>query len=137
MLPPKGSTLRTALFGFCLVSLTVAFAASAAAANPRTSRSVATQNLPASKFRVSSKTLSLETSMSASISIPLTNNCLRSQAQGGSLLTSGLGSDQAATITVGQVEGATLSGTLRDARGGGVADALICIYSNVVTDEES
>jgi hypothetical protein len=79
--------------------------------------------------------LSSESSLGETISIPLANNCPRSDVQTGSSLTAGLGSNQAETLVVDHEEGATLSGSLFGA-GGGVAGALICIYSTVTTEEE-
>lgn len=80
--------------------------------------------------------LSPETSRGESISVPSANSCPRSDVQGGSRLTAGLGSNRAETIVVDQEKGAILGGSLSGA-GGGVGGALICIYSTVTTDEES
>jgi hypothetical protein len=109
----NGSMLRAVLAGLCLTSLAAALAAPAVAADPH----------------------GFDANMSTSISIPLDNSCPRSNVQSGSLLTAGLGSNQTETIVVGQEEGAILSGTLRGTSGG-IAGASICIYSDVVTDEE-
>jgi len=50
-------------------------------------------------------------------------------------LTAGLGSNQAETTVVDLWEGTMLSGSLSGG-GNGIAGALICIYSNVTTEEE-
>lgn len=79
--------------------------------------------------------LSPELSRGETSSIPLANSCPRSDLQRGSRLTAGLGTNQAETTAVDYGEGTTLSGWLSEL-GRGVSGALICVYSNVTTEEE-
>jgi hypothetical protein len=68
-----------------------------------------------------------------SISLPLANTCPPSDAQGGSRLSAGLGTNQAETVAINYWEGTTLSGWLSEGDRG-VAGASICVYSRVTTE---
>lgn len=70
-----------------------------------------------------------------SVSPAQAGNCILSDAEGGTLLTTGLGDGQAETLVVKQGEGATLSGALRGPAGG-ISGALVCIYGTVITEAE-
>lgn len=74
-------------------------------------------------------------SADSSISVPLGSSCLDAGAGGGAVLSAGLGESLDPTEVVDYGEGATLTGDLFDSSGRGVPNALICIYSGVVTDE--
>lgn len=71
----------------------------------------------------------------SSVSVPLGDGCPDAGASEGAVLSAGLGESRDATEVVDYGEGATLSGDLFDSSGRGVPNALICIYSGVVTDE--
>lgn len=74
----------------------------------------------------------------SSVSYPMVppNGCIRSQGRDGLFLSSGLGAEQAESLSVKQGEGSILGGHLRGPAGG-VAGAWICIYSKVVTETGS
>lgn len=71
----------------------------------------------------------------APVSAPLAYRCVRSEARGGLRLSAGFGQATAPSTIVPQSEGAALSGHLAG-RGGGIADAPLCVFSRVITDEE-
>lgn len=71
-----------------------------------------------------------------STSIPIANSCPRSGVEGGSTLSSGLGSTRSETAVVAQGEGATLTGYLQG-EGLGLAGATICVYARVLSEEEN
>jgi hypothetical protein len=73
-------------------------------------------------------------SAGSSVSAPL-GGCPDGRSSGGAVLSAGLGENRDTTEAVDQGEGAALSGYLFDQDGRGVPNALICIYSSVVTDE--
>ena len=64
---------------------------------------------------------------------PLAYECVRSDASGGNHLTTGLGDSGAGEEVVHQGTGSTLHGRLTG-DGGAVANASICVFSRVVTD---
>lgn len=66
-------------------------------------------------------------------SAPLSYECVRSDAAGGTALSAGLGESGAAEEIVHQGTGSTLHGKLTGA-GGGIAGASVCIFSRVLTD---
>lgn len=74
-------------------------------------------------------------SAGSSVSIPLGDGCTDAGASGGAVLSAGLGEDRDTTEVVDHGEGAALSGYLVDPGGRGVPNALICIYSGVLTDD--
>jgi hypothetical protein len=80
--------------------------------------------------------LSPEVGSGESTSIPFASSCPRSGVQGGSVLTSGLGSSRSEAVVVAQGEGAMLSGVLRD-NGLGVAGATICVFARIISEEEN
>jgi hypothetical protein len=73
-----------------------------------------------------------EGNQGAPVTAPLAYECVRSPIAGGAHLDAGFGGRLAETVPQGQ--GATLSGALRDASGGPVAGAPVCVSSRVTTD---
>jgi hypothetical protein len=75
-----------------------------------------------------------EGNVGAPASVPLSYECVRSKASGGTALGTGFGTNgsEAETI-VSQGTGATLNGALRGADGGGISNASICVFARVVT----
>jgi hypothetical protein len=67
--------------------------------------------------------------------IPLVYDCVRDDADSGALLSSSLGQDGAGRQLVAQGRGGLLVGKLLDANGAPVAEAPICVFSQVVTDQ--
>jgi hypothetical protein len=65
---------------------------------------------------------------------PLAYECVRSDASGGNHLTAGLGESGEGEEVVQQGSGSTLHGRV-SGDGGGVANASVCVFSRVVTDE--
>jgi len=80
-------------------------------------------------------TLSPESGLGESISVPLANGCPRSDVQAGSRLSAGLGSNQAETIVVDYGEGTTLSGWLSEGDRG-VGGACFCFNNTATTETE-
>lgn len=76
-----------------------------------------------------------EDNVGAPVKAPLTYDCVRSDVGGGQTLTAGLGEQGDPTLIVPQDQGSTLTGSLAGS-GGQTANAPICIFSNVVTDQE-
>ena len=76
-----------------------------------------------------------EGNVGAPTTAPLAYECMRTDASGGTALTSGLGEHGAAEETVKQGAGATLRGKLAGA-GGGVGEAPLCVFSRVLTDQK-
>ena len=74
-----------------------------------------------------------EGNVGAPVKAPLSYDCVRSETGGGLNLTAGLGPKQAPALTVGEKEGATVSGKLAGI-GGQLADTPLCVFSRVVTD---
>jgi hypothetical protein len=68
------------------------------------------------------------------VSAPLSYDCPRSEIGGGLTLTAGLGKDAESSIVVQQKESATLRGKLTGASGR-IANAPLCVFSKVVTDQ--
>jgi hypothetical protein len=64
----------------------------------------------------------------------LSYGCVRSDTAGGTKLSAGTGADRAPRIVVHQGQSSSVAGTLQ-APGGGIADAVICLFSRVVTDQ--
>lgn len=75
-----------------------------------------------------------EGNVGAPVSAPLSYDCVRSEIGGGLTLTAGLGKHAANSLVVQQNESATLNGKLTGV-GGQVANAPLCIFSKVVTDQ--
>ena len=73
-----------------------------------------------------------EGNVGAAARVPLGYRCVRSSVSGGSALSAVV--DGSAVRVVRQGEGATLEGVLRGPTGP-VADAPVCVFSNVVTDQ--
>ena len=73
-----------------------------------------------------------EGNVGAPVTVPLSYSCVRSSVAGGAQLTAGV--DGAPNRVVSQGEGTTLEGVLRGPSGA-VANAPVCVFSNVVTDE--
>jgi hypothetical protein len=76
-----------------------------------------------------------EGNVGAPVSVPLSYDCPRSEVGGGLTLTAGLGKQAENSIVVQQQEGATLRGKLNGA-GGQIANAPLCVFSQVVTDQD-
>lgn len=76
-----------------------------------------------------------EGNVGAPSSAPLAYQCMRSDASGGTELTSGLGESGAAEEIVQQGTGSTLRGKL-SGPGGGLANAPLCVFSRVITHRE-
>ena len=76
-----------------------------------------------------------EGNVGAPVSAPLSYDCVRSEVGGGLSLSAGLGTKRTSSIIVREGEGATLSGVLKGA-GGSLAGAPICVFSNVITDQD-
>jgi hypothetical protein len=96
---------------------------------------VTRRTLPASLLAVLALALVPGAGSGESTSVPLANSCPRS-VEGGSVLSSGLGSTRSETAVVTQGEGATLSGYLRG-EGVGVSGATICVFARVTSEEEN
>lgn len=77
-----------------------------------------------------------EGNVGAPASVPLSYDCVRSQASGGAALASGLGEEGADRQVVQEGDGSTLHGSLRAAGAGGLAGAPVCVFSRVVTEHE-
>lgn len=75
-----------------------------------------------------------EGNVGAPIKAPLTYDCVKSEVGGGLTLTAGLGKHDDGELAVGQKEGSTLSGKL-EGLGGQLANAPLCVFSRVVTDQ--
>lgn len=75
-----------------------------------------------------------EGNVGAPVSAQLAYNCVKSPSLGGQQLSASFG--DAGEMLVPQGEGATLSGELHGAGGGAIAAAPLCIFSNVVTDND-
>jgi hypothetical protein len=78
--------------------------------------------------------LAIPGSAGSSVSVPLGGGCPTAGSSAGAVLSAGLGEDRNTTEVVDHGEGAALSGYLIDQGGRGVPNALICIYSGVLTD---
>lgn len=74
-----------------------------------------------------------EGNVGAPVKAPLSYDCVRAENGGGLTLTAGLGRKGAHTLTVGQKEGATLTGKLTGL-GGQLPGTPVCVFSQVVTD---
>jgi hypothetical protein len=74
-----------------------------------------------------------EGNVGAPVKAPLSYDCVRAENGAGLNLTAGLGRSAAPELTVGQKEGATLTGKLNGI-GGQVANTPLCVFSRVVTD---
>ena len=76
-----------------------------------------------------------EGNVGAPASAPLTYGCPRSAVSAGQKLTTGLLPDASPSLLVSQGSGAELAGKLTGSGGEGVANAALCVFSRVVTDE--
>lgn len=76
-----------------------------------------------------------EGNVGAPVKAPLAYSCVRSEAGRGLALSAALGADKATTTTVDYREGSTLSGSLRRLDGE-TANAPVCVFSRVITDQE-
>ena len=76
-----------------------------------------------------------EGNVGAPVKVPLSYDCVRSEVGGGLTLSAALGKGNDSSITVPQKEGATLSGKLLGI-GGQIANAPLCVFSKVVTDQD-
>ncbi len=74
-----------------------------------------------------------EGNVGAPVSIPLSYDCVRSDAGGATDLSAGLGDEQSSDQHVGQGQGTTLTGHLRGP-GGPVADASVCVFDSVLIE---
>jgi hypothetical protein len=74
-----------------------------------------------------------EGNVGAPVRVPLAYDCVRSDVGGGTSLSAGLGTEQSAERIVEQGVGATLGGVLSGG-GRGIANAPVCVFSNVLTD---
>lgn len=75
-----------------------------------------------------------EGNVGAPTSVPLVFDCVRDDVDVGAALTSSIGPNGAGTEIVRQGGGGVLQGRLLDTNGGPVADAPICVFSQVVTE---
>ncbi len=75
-----------------------------------------------------------EGNVGAPVSAPLSYDCPRSEVGGGLTLTAGLGKHAESSVVVQQKESATLRGKLTGT-GGRIANAPLCVFSKVVTDQ--
>jgi hypothetical protein len=71
----------------------------------------------------------------APVKAPLAYECVRSEVAGGSALSAGLGERAEDSIVVPQDSGASLRGRL-SGHAGPKANAPLCVFSNVVTDQD-
>jgi hypothetical protein len=76
-----------------------------------------------------------EGNVGAPVEAPLAYDCVRSDVGGGKALSAGLGENAEPTVIVPQEQGSMLSGSLKG-RGGQITGAPVCVFSNVVTDQE-
>jgi hypothetical protein len=76
-----------------------------------------------------------EGNVGAPVSAPLSYDCARSDVGGGTDLSAGLGDDAQNTLVVGEGQGSTVTGKLQGPDGH-VADAALCVFSTVVTDQD-
>jgi hypothetical protein len=76
-----------------------------------------------------------EGNVGAPVSVPLSYDCVRSPVDGGLALSAGFGRRTDNSLLVPQKEGATLTGKLTGV-GGQVANAPLCVFSRVVTDQD-
>lgn len=79
--------------------------------------------------------LAVPGSAGSSVSVPSGGGCTDAESSGGAVLSAGLGEDRNTTEVVDHGEDAALSGYLVDQGERGVPNALICIYSGVLTDD--
>ena len=70
----------------------------------------------------------------APVSVPLAYGCVRSDAGGGTALSTEVLRDGEQRQILGQGQGAVLRGRLLDSNGRGVDNASLCVFSRVVTD---
>jgi hypothetical protein len=70
----------------------------------------------------------------APVKAPLTYNCVRSDVSGGQTLSAGLGKKADKALVVEEGEGAAVAGKLQGI--GKLSNAPLCVFSNVVTDQE-
>jgi hypothetical protein len=75
-----------------------------------------------------------EGNVGAPVKAPLTYDCVRSDVDGGLTLSAGLGKKADQTLVLKEGEGTTVTGKLQGA--GKLSDAPLCVFSNVVTDQE-
>lgn len=75
-----------------------------------------------------------EGNVGAPVKAPLSYDCVRSDAAGGTTLSAGLGKKADQTLLVNEGEGAIVSGKLQG--GGRLAAAPLCVFSRVATDQE-
>lgn len=75
-----------------------------------------------------------EGNVGAPSSVPLVFDCVRDDVDVGAALTSSIGPEGAGTRIVRQGGGGVLQGKLLDTNGAPVADAPVCVFSQVVTD---
>lgn len=94
------------------------------------------RTLPAALLAVLALALVPGAGSGESTSVPLANSCPHSGVEGGSVLSSGLGSTRSETAVVMQGEGATLSGYLRG-EGVAVAGATVCVFARVLSEDDS
>jgi hypothetical protein len=75
-----------------------------------------------------------EGNVGAPVSVPLSYACVRSEVGTGTTLSSEVVRGGAPRAVLRQGQGATLRGRLLGARGGGVANAPVCVFSRVASD---
>lgn len=75
-----------------------------------------------------------EGNVGAPTSVPLVYDCVRDDVDAGAALSSSIGPDGAGSRIVKQGRGGLLQGRLLDTNGAPVAQAPICVFSQVVTD---
>ncbi len=77
-----------------------------------------------------------EGNVGAPARVPLAYECQRSEVATGTGLSAGLGKTTSTRQVVQQDEGSLLKGRLTGRGGAGVADASLCVFSRVVTEED-
>lgn len=70
----------------------------------------------------------------APVNVPLSYKCVRSETGTGAKLTSATGPEGRSRVVLAQGAGTALRGGLLGARGEGVPDAALCVFSRVVTE---
>ncbi len=68
------------------------------------------------------------------VSAPLSYECVRAEAGGGTTLSAATSPDGKPSVIVPQGTGISLGGKLADSAGSGVANAPLCVFSRVITD---
>jgi hypothetical protein len=76
-----------------------------------------------------------ESNVGAPTSVSLAYSCVRSETSKGLALSAGAGDAGHGSVVLAEGQGSTVSGTLTGGESG-VADAVLCVFSNVITDHD-